>query len=205
PDLIANKNREIARRTGVCIGLLRNSGVELFHGRGRLADAHTVEVDGKSFTAGTILIATGSWPVIPPIPGSEGCMTSNEALELPELPRRMLIVGGGYIAVEFAGVFANLGVEVAMAIRSDDLLNGFDDDIRIELARAMRDQGVTIHNRTELQSITSGAGGLTARTKDGKDIDVDRIMYATGRRPLTRDMGLKEAGVQMHEDGTVAV
>ncbi len=204
-DLIANKNREIDRLNGVYIGLLKNSGVELFHGRGRLADAHTVEVDGKSYTAGTILIATGSWPVIPPIPGAEGCMTSNEALELPELPRRMLIVGGGYIAVEFAGVFANLGVDVSMAIRGDDLLNGFDDDVRIELARAMRDQGVTILNRTELESISSGAGGLTARTKGGQDIDVDRIMYATGRRPLTRDMGLKEAGVQLQDDGTVAV
>ena len=205
PQLIANKDREIDRLNGIYIGLLKNSGVELIQGRGVLADPHTVQVDGKAYTAETILVATGSWPVIPPIPGGDGCMTSNEALELPDLPRRMLIVGGGYIAVEFAGVFANLGVEVSMAVRGEELLNGFDDDIRIELARAMRDQGVTIHTRTQLESIARSDAGITARTQMGQDIDVDTVLYATGRKALTKNMGLAEAGVELHADGTVAV
>ncbi|MFN4089414.1 MAG: glutathione-disulfide reductase [Alphaproteobacteria bacterium] len=205
PLLIANKNREIDRLNGIYIGLLRNSGVELIEGRGRLADRHTVEVAGRAYTAETILVATGSWPTVPPIDGAEGCMTSNEALELADLPRRLLIVGGGYIAVELAGVFANLGVEVSMAVRGEELLNGFDDDIRIELARAMRDQGVVIHTRTELESLARSEAGVTARTRKGQDIDVDEVLYATGRRPLTRDMGLAEAGVDLREDGAVEV
>src|SRR5207248_5164194 len=123
-------------------------GVKLFEGHGRLVDPHTVEVAGKRFTAETILIATGAHPVVPDVPGVEHAITSNEALDLGALPRRIVIVGGGYIAVEFAGIFQGLGSEVIEIIRGEELLNGFDDDVRVTLAQEMRARGVTIKART---------------------------------------------------------
>src|SRR5207248_10464679 len=128
-------------------------GVKLFEGHGRLVDPHTVEVAGKRFTAETILIATGAHPVVPDVPGIEHAITSNEALDLPRLPRRIIIVGGGYIAVEFAGIFQGLGAEVTEIIRGGDLLTGFDDDVRVALALEMRTRGVTIHARTNVTRI----------------------------------------------------
>src|SRR5580658_4569224 len=133
PSLIAAKNVEIARLEGVYHRLLRDSGVMLIEGRGRLVDPHTVEVGGKRYTAANILVATGGHPVLPAIPGIEHAISSNEALELGALPHHIVIVGGGYIAVEFAGIFRGLGAEVTLAIRGEDLLSGFDDDVRVTL------------------------------------------------------------------------
>ena len=204
-QLIANKDREIDRLNGIYINLLRNAGVELIEGRGRLVDPHTVEVGGRRFTAGTILIATGSWPFKPDIPGGEHSITSNEALHLDDLPRRIIIVGGGYIAVEFAGIFANLGTEVTIVIRREELLNGFDDDIRIALAQAMRAQGMEIRICENIVALECDESGVTARTDGGHDLSADKILFATGRLPLTRDMGLEDVGVRLKKNGAVVV
>ena len=203
--LIANKDKEIDRLNGVYINLLRSAGVELIEGRGRLLDAHRVQVGERSFTAETILIATGSWPFVPPIPGAEHAITSNEALHLDDLPRRIIIVGGGYIAVEFAGIFANLGTEVTIIIRREELLTGFDDDIRIALAQTMRAQGINIRVCENIVRIDADAAGVTARTDTGHDLSADKILYATGRLPLTQDMGLEEVGVRLGRGGAIAV
>jgi glutathione reductase (NADPH) len=203
--LVAAKDAEVDRLNLIYKKLLADSGVALFEGHGRLVDPHTVEVAGKRFTAETILIATGAHPVVPDVPGVEHAITSNEALDLPTLPRRIIIVGGGYIAVEFAGIFQGLGAEVTEIIRGGDLLNGFDDDVRVALALEMRARGVTIHARTNVARIEKGRGGVTVTTTTGEEISADHIMYATGRLPNTRDLGLAEIGVRLGDNGAIAV
>jgi glutathione reductase (NADPH) len=203
--LIAAKNREIDRLEGIYRKLLSDSGVTLIEGRARLADPHTVEIDGRRYTAATIMIATGAHPVMPAIPGIEHAITSNEALDLPHLPRRIVIVGGGYIAVEFAGIFATLGAEVTIVIRGEELLRGFDDDVRVCLAQELRTRGLTIRARTELTRIENRGGGLVACTAKGDEISADCIMYATGRKPNTRTLGLPEIGIACNEAGAVPV
>jgi glutathione reductase (NADPH) len=203
--LIANKDAEIDRLNAIYKKLLSDSGVALFEGHARIIDPHTVEVAGKHHTAANILIATGSHPTVPAIPGIEHAITSNEALQLEKLPRRIIIVGGGYIAVEFAGIFASLGSEVVEVIRGDDLLGGFDDDVRVSLAMEMRNRGVEIRTRTNIASIAKFPHGITATTTKGEEISADVIMYATGRRPNTRNLGLDEVGVKLDEKGAIAV
>ena len=203
--LIAAKDAEIDRLNLIYKKLLADSGVTLFEGHGRFLDPHTVEVAGKRITAETILIATGAHPVVPDVPGIEHAISSNEALDLPKLPRRIIIVGGGYIAVEFAGIFQGLGTEVTQIIRGEDLLTGFDDDVRVALALEMRERGVTIHTRTHVTRIEKGRGGITATTSFGEEISADHILYATGRRPNTRNMGLAEIGVRLDDNGAIAV
>jgi glutathione reductase (NADPH) len=204
--LIDNKDVEIDRLNGIYKKLLADSSVTLFESHGRLIDPHTVEIGGgKRVTADTILIATGAHPVVPDVPGVEHAITSNEAFHLEGLPRRIVIVGGGYIAVEFAGIFATLGAEVTLIIRGDDLLRGFDDDIRVALALEMRARGITIHPRCHVTAIERTRAGLAITTSQGEAISADQIMYATGRRPNTRELGLAEIGVRLDEKGAVAV
>src|SRR5579862_3897437 len=136
--LIANKNREIDRLEGIYRKLLKDANCSLFEARGRVVDPHTIEVGGKRVTAANILVATGAWPELPAIPGIEHAITSNEALEMMALPKRIVIVGGGYIAVEFAGIFAGVGAEVTELIRADKILRGFDEDIRDNLTVEMK-------------------------------------------------------------------
>jgi len=206
PDLIAAKNKETTRLEGVYRKLLSDSGARLIEGRAKLLDAHTVEVDGKRHTAANILLAIGGHPVTPKIPGVEHVISSNEALDLPKLPRNIVIVGGGYIAVEFAGIFAGLGASVQLVIRGEELLNGFDDDVRVHLAREMRARGVVIHTRTEIVAIAKAREGFNLKTKAGAELSADCVMYATGRLPNTTDMGLKEVGVALHpETGAIKV
>ncbi len=193
--LIANKDIEIDRLNHIYKDLLANSGVALFEAHGRLIDPHTVEVAGKRYTAAHILIATGAHPVVPDVPGIEHAITSNEALDLPALPRRIVIVGGGYIAVEFAGIFASLGSAVTIIIRGEELLNGFDDDSR----------GVTILARTNVTRIAGEPGGLVVTTNVGQELTADTVMFATGRRPNTRGLGLTDIGVVLDSDGAVVV
>lgn len=203
--LIANKNEELDRLNGIYINLLTGAGVDIHEGRGRLVDQHTVQVGQKAITAETILVATGGWPFVPDIPGGEHAITSNEALELRERPRRILIVGGGYIAVEFAGIFAGLGSEVTVVIRGEELLRGFDNDLRVELAQAMNRDGVEIHTRSNISRISKDHAGLTARTDRGADISADVVMFATGRAPNTRGIGLDDVGVKLQRNGAIAV
>jgi glutathione reductase (NADPH) len=206
PTLIANKNKELNRLEGIYERILRDNNVTLLRGRGRLTDAHTVEVDGKAYTAEKILIACGGWPSTPPIPGIEHVISSNEALDLAELPRRIVIVGGGYIAVEFAGIFNALGVEVTQIIRGAAILRGFDDDVRDFLTAEMEKKGVKILRNSVVRSIEKCENGYTLLLK-GMDefIETDLIMYATGRLPNTKGLGLEEAGVELSHTCAVVV
>jgi glutathione reductase (NADPH) len=203
--LIHAKDREIDRLEGIYRKLLNDSKVRLIEGRGRLVDPHTVEVEGKRYTAANILIASGGHPVIPAVPGCEHAITSNEALDLKTLPRHIVIVGGGYIAVEFAGIFAGLGARVELVIRGDALLKGFDHDIRATLGQELRNRGIEIHAGGAVTRIDHTPRGCTVHTANGHAIVTDLVMYATGRRPNTRKIGLEEVGVTLNEAGAVQV
>jgi glutathione reductase (NADPH) len=205
PRLIANKDRELDRLNGIYLKLLADSGVRLFEGRARLVDAHTVEIGASRVTAERIMIATGAQPVLPAIPGIEHAITSNEALDLPALPRRIVIVGGGYIAVEFAGIFSALGVAVTLAIRADCVLRGFDEDVRQTLAHELTGHGIEIMPQTIVTRIDRTAAGLTVVTQAGREIATDLVLYATGRAPNSRGLGLEELGVGLNEVGAIAV
>jgi glutathione reductase (NADPH) len=160
--LIDVKNKEVDRLNGIYITMLKNAGVEIFHGRGKLLDAHTVQVGERIVTAERILIATGGRPLLPPTPGIEHAITSNEALELPELPKRIAVVGGGYIAVEFAGIFNALGVEVTMIIRGELPLKGFDHDVRIHVIEEMTRRGVHFVSEATVTRVEKTEHGLEA-------------------------------------------
>jgi glutathione reductase (NADPH) len=203
--LITNKDRELDRLNGIYLKLLADSGVKLFDGRARLVDAHTIEIGATRVTAQRIMIATGAQPVLPAIPGIEHAITSNEALDLPALPRRIVIVGGGYIAIEFAGIFQALGVEVTLVIRADCVLRGFDEDVRHALAHEMAGHGIEIMPRTVVTRIDRTAAGLVVSTTAGQQIAADLVLYATGRAPNTRGLGLEELGVGLNEVGAIAV
>ena len=210
--LIAAKNKELDRLEAVYHRILSEAGVEEIFATAGLADAHTVEVDGpgdnKSLTAETILVATGGWPKMPPIPGIEHVISSNEALELPELPKRIVIVGGGYVAVEFAGIFNGLGAQVTEIIRAPQILRGFDDDVRGVLAGEMEKKGIDIRRQTEVEEITKDGKdgeGFSLKLKDGGTIAADLVMYATGRAPNTARMGLEEAGVALDKKAAIKV
>ncbi len=204
--LIAAKDKEIDRLNGIYLRLLRDRGVELHESRARLVDAHTVEVGGKTVTAETILVAVGGWPALPSIPGIEHAITSNEALDLKACPKRIAIVGGGYIAVEFAGLFNALGAQVTQIVRGDTILRGFDQDVRAALTTEIRAKGITLLCETQVRSIEKcDDGSLSLRLNVDEDLRVDQVMYATGRKPKTAGLGLAEAGVEMTAAGAVVV
>ena len=203
--LIAAKDKELDRLHQIYINMLKNAKVEIIDGRGIVVDPHTVEVNGKRYTAENILIAVGGWPETPKIPGIEYVISSNEALDLKERPQRIVIVGGGYIAVEFAGIFAGFGSEVIEIIRADQVLRGFDDDVRTYLGAEMRTRGIDIRGGTQIARIDKTAGGFTVTTTAGGKIETDCVMYATGRVPNTKGLGLAEIGVEMKENGAIKV
>lgn len=203
--LIENKNKEILRLNGIYRRLLDNSGVTIHEARATLKDAHTLDVGGQTVTADKILVATGGWPSVPDFPGREHAITSNEAFFLPDLPRRMIIVGGGYIAVEFAGILHGYGSHVTQLYRGDLFLRGFDSDLRTHLAAEMQKQGVDLRFNSNIASLEKTGDGLVATLEDGSTLDADAVMYATGRVPNTRTIGLEEAGVEMKPDGSVIV
>ena len=205
PMLIANKNAELDRLESVYHRLLRNAGVTEIAGTGRLADAHTVEVDGKSLTTETILIATGGWPTMPQIPGIEHVITSNEALDLDALPKHIVIVGGGYIAVEFAGIFNALGTEIHEIIRADMVLRGFDEDIRESLRDEMTAKQIKFHSGTKVERIEKTNQGFTVNLNASEAVATELVMYATGRTPNSRDIGLEKVGAEIDDKGAVVV
>jgi glutathione reductase (NADPH) len=206
PALIAAKDREIGRLEGVYRKLLEGSGVTIFAARARLADPHTVEVAGRRVRAKHVLVATGGHPFVPEIPGRELGITSNEAFHLPDLPKRVLVVGGGYIAVEFSGIFEGLGAQVTLAYRGGEILRGFDDDVRHFLDAEMKKKGIEIRLNADVLSIARRAdGALDARLKDGKTVTADAVMFATGRIPNTGGLGLAEVGVELGRLGEVIV
>jgi glutathione reductase (NADPH) len=203
--LIENKDREIERLNGVYARLLDAAGVERIEGRARVVAPHTVAVGERRFTVANILVATGSWPNVPDVPGVEHAITSNEAFHLKSLPERVAIVGGGYIAVEFAGIFHGLGVETVQLYRGPLFLRGFDDDVRSVLAEEMRKGGIDLRFEATVERIEKTGSGLVATLNDGSAVEVDQILYATGRLPLTGDLGLEEAGVELDPKGAVVV
>jgi glutathione reductase (NADPH) len=205
PALIAAKNKELDRLEGIYINMLRNSKVEIIDGRGIVVDPHTVEVNGKHFTAENIMVAVGGWPETPHIPGIEHVISSNEALDLPKLPGHIVIVGGGYIAVEFAGIFRGFGSEVVEIIRRQDVLRGFDEDLRVNLGEEMRGRGIDIRGNCHVARIDKTGNRYTVTTTGGEKIETDCVMYATGRKPNTANLGLKEVGVEMKDNGAVRV
>jgi glutathione reductase (NADPH) len=205
PALIAAKSRELDRLEDVYHRILNDAGVEEITGTGKLADIHTAEVEGKSYSAETILVATGGWPHLPDVPGIEHAITSNEALDLDELPKRIAIVGGGYIAVEFAGIFNGLGAQVTEIIRADKILRGFDEDVRDVLAREMQKKGITILSECVVERIEKTNAGITLNFSSGDTLDVDTVMYATGRKPNTKGIGLEEAGIRLNDKAAIEV
>lgn len=205
-QLIANKNREIQRLNGIYRNLLVNSGVTLLEGHARITAPHEVEVEGKRYSARHILIATGGWPQVPDIPGRELAISSNEAFFLKDLPKRVLVVGGGYIAVEFAGIFQGLGADTTLLYRGDLFLRGFDGSVRTHLKEELEKRGLDLQFNADIARIDQQAdGSLKATLKDGRELLADCVFYATGRRPMLDNLGLENTEVQLDERGFIRV
>ena len=204
--LIGNKNREIERLNGIYRNLLVNSGVSLFEGHARIVDAHTVEVNGQRHSTERILIATGGWPQIPDIPGREHAISSNEAFFLEQLPKRVLVVGGGYIAVEFASIFHGLGAQASLLYRGDLFLRGFDGAVREHLREELSKKGMDLQFNADIASLARQAdGSLAATLKDGRVLEADCVFYATGRRPMLDNLGLENVEVKLDTRGYIEV
>jgi len=207
PRFLMAKDDEIARLSGIYVRNLQNAGAELVHGRARLVDRHTVEVEGHGrVTADKILIATGGRPWMPhELPGIEHAITSNEAFHFEQLPKRAVVVGGGYIALEFACIFNGLGVDTTVVHRGPNVLRGFDDDIRSHVAEEMEAAGIKIRLGSQLNRIEKTPNGLIAHCVDGHNLETDVVMFAVGRVPYTDDLGLETAGVALTETGAIKV
>lgn len=206
PTLIANKNREIQRLNGIYRNLLVNSGVSLLEGHARILGPHQVEVNGQAYSAGHILIATGGWPQLPDIPGKELAISSNEAFHLQQLPRRVLVVGGGYIAVEFASIFHGLGAQTSLLYRGEMFLRGFDGAVRRHFREELDKKGLDLQFNSDIERIERLAdGSLLATLRDGRELATDCVFYATGRRPMLDNLGLENTAVELDQRGFIRV
>lgn len=203
--LIANKNKEIQRLNEVYRKLLNDAGVTIYEAHAEIVDPHTVSVDGRKITAQYILVAVGSWPMVPKFPGSEYAITSNEAFYLPALPKRVVVVGGGYIGAEFAGIFHGLGAKTTQLYWNELFLRGFDIDIRTSLAEEMRKHGIDLRFKADIVRIDKDDRILKALLTDGTVVEADQILYATGRTSKTPSLGLENAGVAIKRNGAVIV
>lgn len=203
--MIESKDKELDRLEGIYRRMLANGNVETHEGRGVIVDPHTVEVEGRTFTAERILVATGGWPTMPEVPGIEHAITSNEALDLKEVPKRVAIVGGGYIGVEFAGIWNGAGSEVTVILRGDTVLRGFDHDVRTTLFEEMGKEGVDVRCGTRVNAIEKSDAGLDLRLDRGEHLQVDQVLFATGRHPHSRNLGLEQAGVKTNAAGAIIV
>ena len=200
-----NKETEISRLSDIYARNLGASGVDLLAGRAVITGPHSVRLNDQDYSARVILIAVGATPFIPDFPGREFAFTSNEAFDLEALPNRVLVVGGGYIAVEFAGIFHGLGVKTHLVYRGEKILRGFDDDVRDHLTKAYTQKGLGIDCGRNITEIQKHADGLHVQFDDGASMITDAVMYATGRVPYTRGLGLETAGVKLGARGEVCV
>ena len=205
PTLVKNKDAEIDRLNGIYIKNLEASGVEILQGRAIVKDAHTVTLDGRDITAKYILVAVGGTPFMPQIEGIEHAISSNEAFHIEVLPQNIIVVGGGYIAVEFAGIFNGLGVDTTLVYRGPQILRGFDNEVRDHLAAEMAVKGVTIKTESDIAAIAKTDNGYTVTYQDGSMQDTGLVMYATGRVPMTDGLGLENAGVELGAKGEIKV
>ncbi|MEM1372412.1 MAG: FAD-dependent oxidoreductase, partial [Pseudomonadota bacterium] len=208
PDLVGAKEQEITRLENIYADNLKKSGVRVFQERAQFVDAHTVKLtaSGDTIKAGKFLIATGGRPSMDTsIPGHEYAISSNEAFDLPKLPRQIVIYGGGYIAVEFAGIFSGLGVETTLVYRGQQFLRGFDDDMRDHVETAYRNRGVNIVYGQTIQAIEKDGEAYVAKLSGGESVACDQVMFAIGRLPNTDGLGLDSAGVETSKKGAIQV
>ena len=202
--LVQNKDAEIKRLNEIYVTLLSTAGVELINGHGSFVDPHTVDINGEQYTAEHILIATGGTPSLPDIPGKEHVITSNEALDLPELPQSITINGGGYIAVEFAGIFNALGVQVNLVYRGAQILRGFDDEVAAFAQQSFTEAGIQVITDTEIQAVEKTSSGYVCHTNN-TSIQSDLVFFATGRQANTATLNLSAAGIETQDNGQVVV
>lgn len=206
PTLRDNKTKEIERLNAIYERMLGNAGVEIIEGRATIVDPHTVAVNGKHYSAERILVAVGGWPMVPDIPGKEFIMDSNAAFYMETFPKRVIVVGGGYIAVEFAGIFNGLGAETHLMYRGDLFLRGFDQDVREFTASELSKKGINLKFKTNIAAIVKqDDGSLLATLEDGSTIEADAIMYATGRTAKTANLGLENTQVKLAANGSIVV
>ena len=204
--LLDNKNREIARLNGIYKGLLDNAGVTHYDGRAKILDDHHIVIGETVISTDKILIATGSWPLVPEFPGSEYVITSNEAFFLKDLPDHCLVVGGGYIAVEFAGIFHGLGVDTSLSYRGDLFLRNFDIDIRKTIQEELTKKQIDLRLESNVVSIAALDNERYLVTfREGGQLETDLILYATGREPAVRDIGIENVAVQLRDNGSIIV
>ncbi len=203
--LKANRAREISRLNGIYTQLLQDSGVQIIEGWATLVDGHTVAVEGKPYTAKNILVATGGRPSLPEIKGRELVITSDQIFDLQPFPSRLLVVGGGYIACEFASIFNGLGAQVTQLYRGAQVLRGFDDDVRAFVAAEMIKAGVDLRLQADVAAISQAADGLQVQLQGGSSMTVDAVLYATGRLPNVAALGLENAGVSVNPAGAIEV
>ena len=205
--LVENKDAEIQRLSEIYDKNLNKAGVDVHREHARIIEPNKILLtpSNKTVTAKYILVATGAKPALPDIPGIEHAITSNEAFHLNELPRRVAIVGGGYIAVEFAGIFNGLGRETSLLYRGKEILRGFDGDVRKILHEEMEKKGVQIHTKTQVEAIEKTDDGLRLRLGGGGTLETDLVLYATGRRPNTDGLGLDALGVKREPNGAIVV
>ncbi len=203
--LKANRKNELSRLNGIYLNMLNGAGVKVINGFASLIDAHTVEIDGRRHTAKNILIATGGTPSVPHFKGREHVVTSNEMFDLDPFPKRLLVVGGGYIACEFASIFNGLGAKVTQLYRGELVLRGFDDEVRAFLSGEMVKAGVNLRLGCDVVAVSRADDGLHVTINSGDVIVADTVLYATGRVPNVRGMGLEALGINQGKDAAIVV
>jgi len=202
--LVANKDNEINRLNGIYEKILKSNNVTIFESRARITGPNSVSVDDKTVTAKHILLAVGGWPSVPGYPGSEHAITSNEVFYLDKLPKSIVVQGGGYIALEFASIFARFGVETTLVYRGDKLLRGFDEEIRDFITEEIG-RHVTLKLNDDIVSISKEHDGLKVLLTSGIELAADEMLAATGRKPMTTDLGLDTVNVELSSSGGIKV
>ena len=205
PTLVANKKTEISRLNGIYGNMLENSGVEILQGFAHITGPNEVSVNGKTYTAKHILVATGGKPFVPHTEWAEHVITSDQVFDLEEFPQRLFVVGAGYIALEFACIFKGMGAKVDVTYRGDSVLRSFDEDVRQFMDQELAKQGIDIHYNSNIENITKTDTGLLVQLDNGYEHEVDQVLMAIGREPRLTNVGLDKVGVEQNANGTIKV